>query len=185
MNFVQPIRDLQVLEEIKMILKRRSYRDYFMFYTGINTGLRVSDLLPLRVLDVKDKDYITLIPRKTANTKKKNKTIRFPINSELKAEIKAYIQGMNDQDYLFPSQKGEHIKRIRAYEILNEAGAKAGIGEIGTHTMRKTFGYHFYKKHKDVAMLQKIFGHSAPSVTLRYIGIEQDEIDEVLMDFNL
>lgn len=185
MNFVQPIRDPAKIEEIKNLLLHKSYRDYFMFVMGINTGLRVSDLLDLKVCDVRNQDYIILIEKKTAKTKKKNKTKRFLINNDLKAEIQAYTQGMADNDYLFPSQKGGHIKRIRAYEILNEVGAKAGVGEIGTHTMRKTFGYHFYKKYKDVAMLQRIFGHSAPSVTLRYIGIEQDEIDEVLMDFNL
>lgn len=56
--------------------------------------------------------------------------------------------------------------------------------EIGTHTLRKTFGYHFYKKTKDVAMLQDIFNHSAPVVTKRYIGITQDEIDEAIDKFN-
>ena len=43
--------------------------------------------------------------------------------------------------------------------------------------MRKTFGYHHYQKFKDIAMLQKIFNHSTPQVTLRYIGIDQDQID--------
>ena len=185
MNYVQPIRDPAKIEEIKNLLLHKSYRDYFMFYLGINTGLRISDLLPLKVEDVRNKDYIILIEKKTSKTKKKNKTKRFIINDELKVEIQKYTLGMADEDYLFHSQKGGHMKRVRAYEILKEVGNKAGVDEIGTHTMRKTFGYHFYKKHKDVAMLQKIFGHSAPSITLRYIGIEQDEIDEVLRDFNL
>jgi integrase len=50
-------------------------------------------------------------------------------------------------------------------------------GGIGTHTLRKTFGYHFYQRTKDVAMLQQIFGHSASSITLRYIGINDDMMD--------
>jgi integrase len=179
MNLVQPIRDKAKIDEIKLILLHKNYRDYFMFEMGINTGLRISDLLPLRVCDVRKQDYIILKEKKTGKQK------RFPINNDLMAEILEYTKTMTDNDYLFPSQKGGHLERVRAYEILKEAGDKAGIGEIGTHTMRKTFGYHFYKKHKDVAMLQKIFNHSAPSVTLRYIGIEQDEIDEVLKDFSL
>lgn len=179
MNVVQPIRDMTKIEEIKSILKRNNYRDYFLFNFGINTGLRISDIINLRVKDVKEQDYIVLIEKKTKKTK------RFLINNNLKVEINEYIQGMNENDYLFPSQKGGHIKRIRAYEILKEAGEKAGIKEIGTHTLRKTFGYHFYKTYKDVAMLQKIFGHSAPSITLRYIGIEQEQIDDVLKDFSL
>ena len=56
---------------------------------------------------------------------------------------------------------------------------------MGTHTLRKTFGYHYYKKFKDIAMLQKIFNHSNPALTLNYIGIEQDKIDESYKNFIL
>ncbi len=69
--------------------------------------------------------------------------------------------------------------------MLNTAGGKIGLKEIGTHTLRKTFGYHFYKETKDVALLQNIFNHSAPSVTLRYIGINQDIIDKAIDNFSL
>ncbi|RBP59301.1 phage integrase family protein [Alkalibaculum bacchi] len=182
MNFVQPIRNPEKIEEMKIILIKNNYRDYFLFYFGINTGLRISDIIDLKVKDVLGRDHITLIEKKTKNTKK---TKRFLINNDLKFEIKKYTQGMNDNDYLFPSQKGGHIKRVRAYEILTEAAEKVGITEIGTHTLRKTFGYHFYKQYKDIAMLQMIFGHSSASITLRYIGIEQDQIDGVLKDFSL
>lgn len=185
MKFVQPIRDLSKIEEVKSLLKHSSYRDYFMFVLGINTGLRISDILPLRVVDVRDQDFIKLIEKKTSMTKKKGKERKFTISNDMKIEVQEYIKGMSDYDYLFPSQKGGHIKRVRAYEILREVGEAVGLGEIGTHTLRKTFGYHFYKKYKDVAMLQTIFGHSAPSITLRYIGISQDEIDLVLRDFSL
>ena len=57
--------------------------------------------------------------------------------------------------------------------------------KTGTHTMRKTFGYHHYKKFKDIAMLQKIFNHCSPEVTLRYIGIEQEQIEESYTQFVL
>ncbi len=51
--------------------------------------------------------------------------------------------------------------------------------------MRKTFGYHHYKKFRDLALLQKIFNHSNPQVTLRYIGIEQDQIEDSYTNFVL
>ena len=51
--------------------------------------------------------------------------------------------------------------------------------------MRKTFGYHHYKQYKDVVILQKIFNHSSQSITLRYIGIEQDDIDMSYQNFEL
>ena len=56
---------------------------------------------------------------------------------------------------------------------------------VGTHTMRKTFGYHHYKQFNDVALLQKILNHSSPSITLRYISIYQEEIDSSYNSFEL
>ena len=56
---------------------------------------------------------------------------------------------------------------------------------VGTHTMRKTFGYHHYKQFNDVALLQKIFNHSSPSITMRYVGIAQEELDYSYLNFEL
>ena len=72
-----------------------------------------------------------------------------------------------------------------AYKILRDAAAHVGLENIGTHTLRKTFGYHFYKQYKNVALLQKIFNHSDPQVTLRYIGIDQDEMDYAMRNFKI
>ncbi len=182
MNYVQPIRDLEKLEEIKTILKRQSFRNYFLFILGINTGLRISDILKLRVSDVKGKTHIVIREEKTSKIK------RFKINSSLTREVEYYIKNMKTDDYLFPSRTGGNTKpisRVMAYNILSTAAHEAGVKEIGTHTLRKTFGYHFYQQYKDVAMLQELFNHSAPSVTLRYIGISQDEIDKSVDNFSL
>ena len=101
--------------------------------------------------------------------------------------LEEYIYNKNDNDWLFPSQRGaKAITRIQAYRIISNACFEAGIeARIGTHTLRKTFGYHFYQKNKDIALLQSILNHSAPSVTLRYIGITQDIIDSKLKAFSL
>ncbi|WP_281177232.1 tyrosine-type recombinase/integrase [Peribacillus loiseleuriae] len=66
-----------------------------------------------------------------------------------------------------------------------KAGEVLGRDDIGTHTMRKKFGYAYYRRTKDLAFLQNIFNHSAPSITKRYIGITQEEIDETLKNFVL
>lgn len=95
---------------------------------------------------------------------------------------------MRQDEYLLASRTGgksKPISRVMAYNILNDVGRMVGIDEIGTHTLRKTFGYHFYQKYKDVALLQELFNHSAPSVTLRYIGINQDQMDKGIDDFSL
>ncbi|CDQ42119.1 site-specific integrase [Virgibacillus salexigens] len=180
MNEVQPIRDKEKIEEMKRVLAKKGSRNVFLFVLGINTGLRVSDMLNLKMEDVVDKEHITIKEKKTDKRK------RFLINRELQKHIDSYTTGMNEGDFLFKSYRSNNpIKRIQAYNILNEAAKEVGIQEIGTHTMRKTFGYHFYKRSKDVALLQEIFNHSSPSITKRYIGINQDEIDEALNDFNL
>lgn len=112
---------------------------------------------------------------------------RFKINTGLKNELDKYIMDMDDNEYLFVSQKGKNkpISRVQAYRILNDTVTKVGLGEVGTHTLRKTFGYHFYNKYKDEALLQELFNHSSSYVTLRYIGINQDIMDEAIDDFCL
>lgn len=180
MNTVQPIRDKEIISKFKNELLKNGSRDYMLFIIGINTGLRISDILKLRVLDVKDKTHITIVEQKT------NKNKRFLINSKLKEDIDGYIQGMDSNEYLFTSRKGDKaISRIQAYRILNDVADRLNIEEVGTHTLRKTFGYWHYKQHKDVAILQDIFNHSAPSVTLRYIGINDDNKDNTIKDFYL
>lgn len=180
MELVQPIRDKKKIAEIKEDLKRQSIRDWFLFVLGINSGIRISDEIVLQVKDVRNRTHIVLVEQKTGKEK------RFKINGALREAIDEYTKGMGDENYLFPSRKGDKpITRVQAYRILNDAAKRVGLDEIGTHTLRKTFGYHHYKQFQDVAMLQKIFNHSAPSVTLRYIGIEQDEIDASIDDFSL
>ncbi len=178
---VEPIRDKKKIEVVKRILKERGSRDYLLFLMGINSGLRISDILKLKVADVKDKKYIELIEQKTGKYK------RFPITKSFKSELEEFICGKSDTGWLFSSQRGgKPISRIQAYRIIYNACANAGISaHIGTHTLRKTFGYHLYKENKDVALLQCIFNHSAPSVTLKYIGINQDIIDSRLNAFCL
>jgi len=181
MKLVQPIRDREKLEEMKMELLKTGYKNYLMFVIGINTGLRISDILELKVKDLKDKTHIKIIEQKT------NKIKRFLINSSLKGEIDKYINTMSDEEYLFQSRKGENkpISRVQAYRILNSAAEHVELQEVGTHTLRKTFGYWHYKQNKDVALLQQIFNHSSPSVTLRYIGINEDIKDKSIENFYL
>lgn len=181
MKAVQPIRDQKIIEQFKRELMKISYRDYMMFTIGINTGLRISDLLQLKIDDVRDRTHITIVEKKTKKYK------RFLINDMLRMEINKYIDGMRFDQYLFESKKtkGKPIDRTQAYRILNQVANKLGLEEVGTHTMRKTFGYWHYQQYHDVAILQDIFNHSSPSITLRYIGISQDNKDETIKGFYL
>jgi integrase len=102
-------------------------------------------------------------------------------------ELNNYIKTLDSTEWLFPSRKGDKaISRIQAYRQLNKGAGMVDIIEgIGTHTMRKTFGCWFYKQTKDVAKLQLILNHAHPSITLKYIGITDEEIEDSLNDFVL
>lgn len=182
MNRVQPIRDRRTIKDIFDYLTERNMRDAVMFATGICTGLRISDILALKVRDVKGKDYIYLREKKTGKEK------RITLNRFLKKLYAEYIEGKKDYESLFAGRLrvNQPISRQRAYRILVDAGKQFGIEDgIGTHTMRKTFGYHYYQKTKDVATLMEIFNHDHESITLRYIGITQDTISKVYESMNL
>jgi integrase len=186
MKFVQPIRDPRKIEAIKQYLKARCERDYILFMIGINTGLRISDILPLRVGQVKG-SHIHIIEKKTGKEK------RIKINKILRNDLDAYIAGKHDYEYLFRSRNKKHISgrkeepitSSQAYKILNGVARRFGIEEIGTHSLRKTFGYHFYLRTKDIALLMDLFNHTEQKVTLRYIGIIQDTLDDALDGFSL
>lgn len=180
MKFVQPIRDKEQINELKKVLKDKCDRDYLMFMIGINVGLRISDILPLKVGDVRG-THIKIIEQKTKKVK------RVAINNSLRKALNRYILDKKDSEVLLMSREGNNkpISRSMAYKILREAAEEVGISEVGTHTMRKTFGYHIYQRDKDVAALQKLFNHDKPTTTLLYIGVEQDHLDKIIMNSNL
>ena len=182
MKYVQPIRDKNKIEEIKSYLKQNGSRDLLLFTMGINTGLRISDLLKLKVIDVRNKSHVEIKEQKTGKIK------RFPLLGNLQSMIEEYVRGRLDNEYLFRSREGANkpITRVMAYKIINNACRKAGITDnVGTHTLRKTFGYHHYQQFHDVAILQYLLNHSSPSITLRYIGITQDNVENTLQQFEL
>ncbi|MED4749789.1 tyrosine-type recombinase/integrase [Brevibacillus choshinensis] len=123
-------------------------------------------ILPLKVADVRDKSHLVITEKKTGKPK------RFKINQTLRESIQSYTTGLDDEDLFFTSEKRpKPITRVRAYQILNRTARKVGLSEIGTHNLRKTVGYHFYQRTRDIATLQMIFNHSHPAITLKYIGI--------------
>ncbi|OPG98974.1 site-specific integrase [Chryseobacterium mucoviscidosis] len=186
MKFVQPIRNTRKLQQLKELLMDKNERDYVLLMVGINTGLRISDILPLQVGDVRGL-YIEIIEKKT----KKHKRIK--INRALREVLDHYIRGKPDSAYLFSGRSKKHksglvnepISPSMAYKILNGAAQKLSIPEIGTHSLRKTFGYHFYQREKDIALLMELFNHSEESMTLRYLGIKQDTLDDAFDRFQL
>ncbi len=170
---VQPIKDIKDIEKINKYLKENNYKGYVLWQTGLNTGLRVIDIIRLNVGDVANKKYLNVIEQKTQKTK------RFPIVDNLQKILNDYCKGRSSDEPLFTNQfNKKRLNRKTAWRFIVEGCKKAGISEnVGTHTMRKTFGYHHYKQFHDAVILQKIFNHSSLRITLIYIGVEQDEID--------
>ncbi len=180
MNTVETIRDMNKVRDMQNYLKARSERNYVMFVFQLYIPIRISDILKLKVRDVRGKNHIYKREQKTG------KEQRFIINNEIKKIIDNYIQGKEDYEFLFKSQKGTNkaIERERAYSILREAGEAVGIPGVGAHTPRKTFGYFHYLKYHDLVALKEIFNHSDISVTRRYIGLNQDIKDKQVMSMS-
>lgn len=185
-NLVEPLKSKEALKQVESYLRNRSKRNELIFVLGINSGLRISDILNLNIDDVKNKKYIEIREMKTGKYKK------FPLNNKVQNLIKEYlplrekIYSITPNEPLFVGKKHKRLNRSQVYRFLNEACKNVGLNiNVGTHTMRKTFGYHHYKQFNDVALLQKILNHSSPSITLRYISIYQEEIDSSYNSFEL
>lgn len=193
MKAVQPIRDMEILDKCLAIArehdKKRKTGEVcweLLLIVGFNTSLRISDIRRFKVKDLRGRDYAEIKAQKTG------KEARILINPPARRVINRLLAGRGGDEYILqsrtkgPDHKPRPITRQRAYQIINQIAHKAGIKDhIGCHTLRKTFGYHYYKMTGDVVSLQRILCHSSRRETLIYIGVIQEEIDESLMRFNL
>ena len=181
LNLVEPIRSKEDLKRICDFFDTHNWHKYtVIFQLGINSGLRISDILSLKVKDIRNQEEIAIREIKTGKTK------IFLIKDEIKPLLNEWIEGKPDDAWLFDGNQGRHLDRSQVYRRINEAVEKLDIrANVGTHTLRKRFGYHHYKQFKDVAMLQDIYNHTSSAVTLRYIGINQEEINKSYQALNL
>lgn len=187
-----PIRRKEDIEEMKKyFLQMQDYRDYTMFVVGINTALRISDLLQLKWIDVWnfEKNNYRLHIYVTEQKTGKNNCIA--INDSCKSAftlLRKQCKGVSPDEYIFYSGNDHHshISRNRAYNIIKQAAELNGIdGNISCHSLRKTFGYHAWKCGTPPALLMNIYNHSNIEVTKRYLSIEQDDKDELFQAINL
>lgn len=192
---VEPIRDKRDIKRIEdklfAINTPKGNRMFVMFEVGIYLGMRIGDMLELRVGDIRGKEGYTFTPQKTDERKKNGKPdpsyrakkVYLTIPPELRSIVRHMYADQPDDAPLFPSRqrkKGEeeitHISRKTAFMDMKEIARMSGLNyPIGCHTLRKTFGYHVYKKNNDIAWLQTWFQHSSAATTLIYIGIADDE----------
>lgn len=187
-----PIRKTDDIQKLKQyFLEKDQIRNYTLITMGMNTSLRISDLLGLQwneVYDFKKGKYrlhIAITEQKTGK-----RTI-IAINEEVKHALellRSSVSHVAGDDYIFKSRIGENqpIGRVSAYKIIRDAVEDLGMeGTISCHSLRKTFGYHAWKKGVPPALIMSIYNHSSIEITKRYLSIDQDDKDEVFLDMNL
>jgi len=185
MNPVEPIRDPKKILAIKRNLRESgNIRNYLLFVMGINTSLRISDLCSLKVSDVIDqkgniKDYLFVKEKKTGRNAKiyLNEVVKQALNSYLES-VKAIDPGA----YLFKSERSSKpLERVRVWTMIQDWVKEAGLeGErYGTHSLRKTWGYQARKQGVPIEQISEKLGHRSVTVTKRYIGINQEEINNI------
>ncbi|MBQ9990523.1 MAG: tyrosine-type recombinase/integrase [Lachnospiraceae bacterium] len=196
MNIAQPIREMQDLKEIKDYYRRSApnIRNELLVIIGLNTALRISDILSLTwemVYDFKRKKYLShifLVEQKTGKSNRiyLNETIITTLD-RYKSEQKLKGREVVPEQFLFcHSNKNVAISRVQAFRIIKTAAKACGIqGVICCHSLRKTFGYHAWQQGVSPALLMNIYNHSSYQVTRRYLGIEQDDRDRIFMQIKL
>ena len=171
------------------------HRNKLMFLLGINVALRGSDLSRLRWSDILNEDGTVKENTKIqpVKTRKTGKFVYIYFNDACRTALQDYLSKYpykSIHDYVFESKKSDDgIKPRQIWDVVKKAAKEAGIQQnIGSHSLRKTFGYWVWHDAKDkeeaLIILQRIFNHSSPQVTLRYIGVEQEDIAEVYKKLN-
>jgi integrase len=179
---VEPIKDIDTIRDIMNYLKSDNERDYVMFTTGIYTGLRISDILRLRVCDVRDRKVLRVKQKKTGEV------VEIPVNAKLKKIYKDYCKDKDEMDYLIANERmgvSIPIKRDRAYKIMNKVAKIYRLDRIGTHTLRKTCGYHMYKNNgNNIGLVMKVLGQKNSASTLNYIGLNDLDVKKGIDSLN-
>ncbi len=197
MNTAQPVRKEEDLNQLKAYyqVEYPNRRNYLLVVVGLNTALRISDILELQWGDVYDFERQRYREHLSVTEQKTDKSSLILINQNVKnalMEYKRYLeeQGrtMKAEDFLFENsrQKEHPISRVQAFRIIKKAAAACHLdGVISCHSLRKTFGYHAWQQGAEPALLMNIFNHSSFQITVRYLGIEQDDRDNIFRDINL
>lgn len=200
-----PIKNVDDIHRMSdWFIQNGKYRDNMLFIVGINLGLRVSDLLTLRFSDLLDDHYrfkvtFPILEKKTSKTRKVAKNRYITINDAVMDAVTLYLEHtecVTLSDYMFRSQSNngsssnKPMTRKSVDRCLKAAADALGLPcHVATHSMRKTFGYHQMMASgndpRKLLLLQKIFGHSSSAITLDYIGITNEEIEEAYLNLNL
>lgn len=199
MKITQPIRDIAELKKIKRYYRevKPNKRNSLLVVCGLNTALRISDILKLRWKDVYNENLLSFKSHIDVKEQKTGKKTTVFINKNLKEAFASFLKDIIAkkvklcevmEQFIFLGQKStdKPISRIQAFRIISEAAKKCLLShKVSCHSLRKTFGYHAWKKGVSPALLTSIYNHSSYKITTRYLGIDQDDRDEVFELVNL
>ena len=192
MQKTQPIRDTNDIQRFKQYyLDRQQIRNYTMVTLGMNTSLRIGDLLNLKWKDVYDFQNICFCKHLRVLEQKTEKQNMIALNQEalLALEyLRRSLVSISENNYLFQSREGKNrpITRVQAFRIIKTAAEELHFeGTISCHSLRKTIGYHAWKRGVPPAVIMTIYNHSSLEVTKRYLSIDQDDRDRVFLEINL
>jgi len=171
-----------------MLLGEKSIRNYTIFVTGINTNLRASDILRIKIGMVR-----YLLPGQSVimREKKTGKLRYMTVNGAVCGAVKLLIEELRDNDkldddyYLFQGDSPDVPLCVSALSRCVKKWCEiVGLrGNYGSHTLRKTWGYHQRVTFGvDIPTLMMCFNHSNQRQTLYYLGIQEEEIREVFMN---
>lgn len=191
MSATQPIKNKNDLTRFRNYYKEEELkpRNYALIVMGLNSALRIGDILSLRWEDVRrESAYRRHIWVREQKTGKDN---MFPVNPMMVEALefyRHYLTGYSSEKYIFESQKdrGNPISRSQAFRIIKKTADQCGLREhISCHSLRKTFGYYAWKQGTPPALLMSIYNHSSYEITKRYLCIDQQEKDKVYMEIQL
>lgn len=187
MSTTQPIRKTEDIERLKQYFySNGEIRNYALITLGINTALRISDLLQLKWKDVWNYNTHCFKAHVIVSEQKTGKVANIYLNDSCQMCLRELWQSMSEEptssEYIFKSRIGDNrpIGRNRAYVIIKNACRSLGYEDnISCHSLRKTFGYHAWKQGTYPAVIMSIYNHSSMEITKRYLCIEQDDKDDV------
>lgn len=177
-NYMTISQIAQIKAELSKNLHAR--RDTLMFMVALNTGLRSSDTKSL-TMEKLSKGKLVM--------KKTGKPVNLMLPKELLEELSDFCRDNKIKDnqpifYTLQTRAGKQrasrkeMTYQQFYHILKTAGEKIGLN-IGTHSMRKTYGRIAYQQTKDINIVAKLLGHASPATTLSYIGITENVLSDV------
>ncbi len=186
MGTTQPIRNSEELTAFRMYYKdiKPNYRNYALIVFGLNTALRINDLLLLKWEDVYNFRKCDFRSHLLVHEKKTGKKNYILLNECAKDALRIYfnLRFPKKSDYIFTkdTDHSKPLSRSQAYRIIKSAASETVTEKnISCHSLRKTFGYYAWKQGTPPALLMDIYNHSSYKITKRYLGIEQDDKDSV------